>query len=131
MNKEQSAKEYAKKSECIPTDKEITDYAWQWAEDGKGSGDKFFADCNFRIGAKWMRDKWAAWLEENYTISKKEKMPDIFDYTTSMDEEADRIDPQYYIDIKAWLDRQIILHNINISALPAPDHFKLLMNILD
>lgn len=49
----QSTAEFAK----AWTDELINKYSYEWAEKGNGSGDKYFADCNFKQGLKWFRDE--------------------------------------------------------------------------
>ncbi len=57
----------------VPTDEEIKNYAWKWAEDDNGHGpDKYFADCNFKSGAIWMRDRLAATAPQQEAAQGKE-----------------------------------------------------------
>jgi hypothetical protein len=54
----QKENEILKLSIPLFSDKEIEAHSYKWAEEGNGHGvDKYFADCNFKAGAKWMRDK--------------------------------------------------------------------------
>jgi len=45
------------------SDLRIEQFSWNWAEAGNGSGDRYFADCNFKQGAEWMRDKLLPYLQ--------------------------------------------------------------------
>lgn len=70
----------------LPTNDDIKSHAREWAEVGSGHGNKYFADCNFQEGAKWMRD-----LADQQTATHSQRIHELESQLSESQREVDRL----------------------------------------